>query len=405
MRRKIEEFRPRSAKERVPASRPHSHILLRSPIPLRFRAPACAAVLLAVTALAVSSASAGTYGSTPVNISAGRGGVQANGDSGQPAVSGDNRSVRYVAYSSLASNLISGDTNGVSDIFAWHRPSGGFPHSVGQGSLIRVSVGPDGRQANGPSTTPSVDGSMVNAPHCVAFQSTATNLSPKDALPDSDVYVRDLRRKRTVLISNGIADDATDISIAGNCKKAVFTAGGKIWWSRVGAGKPRSLGKGTQPSYSRDGKSIVFRRSGGRIIFRHGGYKAVLGKGALPRVSDYSTGHGWAVAYNAGGNVKLGLINNGRKSVQTAVRRAIVGGITAKAAHRGIVVWARRSALFYLNRNTGNSDDLAYARRPITEISSSARANLIAFAAAGGNGFIDVAGNSTPSVYVKWLPK
>ncbi|MFT4050547.1 MAG: hypothetical protein QM648_12025 [Solirubrobacterales bacterium] len=379
----------------------------QSPSNKRLRAQLAASFPLAAVllALAACTATAGTYGSTPVNISPGRGGTPANGASGEPAVSGDNRSVRYVAYSSLASNLVSGDTNGVSDIFVWRRPRGGFPHSVGQGKLLRISVGPGRRQANGASANPSVDGSMVNRPHCVAFQSTATNLSPKDALPDSDIYVRDLRRGRTVLVSNGITADATDVSIAGNCKKAVFEAGGKVYWSRVGAGKPRSLGNGTQPAYARDGKSIVFRRSGGRIVFRHGGFKAVLSNGTRPRVSDYSTGHGWAVVYNSGGNVKLGLINRGHKSVQTAVRRAIVGGVTSRAAHRGIVVWARRSALFYLNRHTGNSDDLAYARQPITEIASSARANLIAFAAQGGYSFIDTKNNAQPSVYAKWLPK
>jgi hypothetical protein len=69
------------------------------------------------------------------------------------------------------------------------------------------------------------------------------------------------------------------------------------------------------------------------------------------------------------------------------------------------VVWARSNALYYLNRNTGNSDDLAYGHSRITEIDSSARANLIAFAAAGGDSFIDARGNRTKSVYVKWLPK
>ncbi len=352
-----------------------------------------------------TSASAGTYGTTPVNISVNKSGKPADGASGSPAVSGDNRTVRYVAFSSLATNLVASDSNGVSDIFAWRRPQGSFPRTLGRGALQRVSVGRGGAQANGASTHPSVDGSMNNRPHCIGFQSVATNLAPKDALPDSDVYVRDLRRGRTVLISNGISADATDISLAGNCKKAVFAAGGRIWWSRVGAGKPRSLGKGSQPSYSRDGKSIVFVRSGGRVVYRHGGFKAVLGRGSSPRVSDYSTGHGWAVVYNSGGNVKIGLINRGRKSVRTAVRRAIVGGVTSRAAHRGIVVWARKSVLYYLNRNTGNSDDLAYARRPITQIAASARANLIAFTASGGQGFIDVARNRTPSVYVKWLPK
>jgi hypothetical protein len=351
----------------------------------------------------VGSAQAGTYGSTPVSISSGIGQTAPNGSSGEPAVSGDNRSVRFVAYSSFASNLVGNDTNGVRDVFAWFRPSHRVPRALRSGRLERVSVGTNG-QANADSSNPAVDGSMINRPHCVAFQSTATNLSAKDALPDSDIFVRDLRRKRTVLISNGIAGDAINPSIAGNCKKVVFESGGQIWWSRVGAGAPRSLGAGTDPRYSRDGKSITFVRNG-RVIFRHGGFKAKLGVGSQPRVSDYATAHGWAVAYNSGGNVKLGLINRGRKSVHTAVHNAVVGGITSRAAGRGILVWANSKALYYLNRHTGNSDDLAYGHSQITEIDSSARANLIAFASSGGDNFIDARGNRTKSVYVKWLPK
>ncbi|MGH2959506.1 MAG: hypothetical protein ACRDKE_07855, partial [Solirubrobacterales bacterium] len=277
------------------------------------------------------------------------------------------------------------------------------PRALRSGRLQRVSIGKNG-QANGESSNPAVDGSMVNRPHCVAFQSTATNLSDKDATPDSDIYVRDLRRKRTVLVSNGMIGDAINPSIAGNCKKVLFESGGTIYWSRVGAGAPKSLGAGNDPRFSRDGKSITYVR-GGDVYFRHGGFKRKLGAGSAPRVSDYATAHGWAVAYNSGGNVKIGIINRGRKSIQTAARNAVVGGVTARAAHRGIVVWARSHALYYLNRNTGNSDDLAYGHSSITEIDSSARANLISFAAAGGESFIDARGNRTKSVYVKWLPK
>lgn len=331
------------------------------------------------------------------------GSTSPNGSSGEPAVSGDNRSARFVAYSSYASNLISGDTNAARDVFVWFRPMNTVPRAIRSGKLQRASVGRYG-QANGASSNPAVDGSMINRPHCVAFQSTATNLSPKDATPDSDIYVRDLRRKRTVLVSNGIAADAINPSIAGNCKKVLFQAGGKVYWSRVGAGKPKTIARGVEPRFSRDGKSMTYV-SGGRVVFRHGGYVARLRGGSEPRVSDYATAKGWAVAYNSGGHAKVAIIHGGRRSIQTVARNAVVGGVTARAAGRGIVVWARNSALYYLNRNTGNSDDLAYGHSPITQIDSSARANLIAFATAGGEDFIDARGNHTQSVYVKWLRK
>jgi hypothetical protein len=377
-------------------SAPHSH---------RLSARICVAAALALTAFCAfaASAQAGIYGSTPVSISTGVDSAAPNGSSGEPAVSGDNRNVRFVAYSSYASNLVEGDTNATRDVFAWFRPTNRVPRALRSGRLTRVSIGEYG-QANGDSSNPAVDGSMINRPHCIAFQSTATNLSGKDALPDSDIYVRDLSRNRTVLVSNGMSADSVNPSIAGNCKKVLFESGGKMYWSRVGAGSPKSIGTGNDPRFSRDGKSITYSHDG-NVYFRHGGYEKRLGSGSEPRVSDYATSYGWAVAYNSHGNAKVGIVNGGRLSIQTAARHAVVGGVTSRAAHRGIVVWARSRALYYLNRHTGNSDDLAYGHSSITEIDTSARANLISFAAAGGESFIDARGNRAKSVYVKWLPK
>ena len=49
---------------------------------------------------------------TTERASLGQGGVQANGDSGSPAISA---SGRYVAFVSSATNLVAGDTNGAGD--------------------------------------------------------------------------------------------------------------------------------------------------------------------------------------------------------------------------------------------------------------------------------------------------
>ena len=61
-------------------------------------------------------------------------GVQGNGNSGSPAISGGGR---LIAFSSFASNLVAGDTNGLFDIFVHDRGSGspdsdldGFPDAV-----------------------------------------------------------------------------------------------------------------------------------------------------------------------------------------------------------------------------------------------------------------------------------
>jgi len=110
--------------------------------------------------------------------------------SAAPAISADGR---YVAFRSNATNLVTGDTNRVTDIFVRDRE---------RGRTVRVSVGPRARQArdvrsrNG-STSPSIsaDGRFV------AFVSSATNLVSNDTNRMPDVFVRDRARGRTTRVS------------------------------------------------------------------------------------------------------------------------------------------------------------------------------------------------------------
>ena len=104
-------------------------------------------------------------------------GAQANDSSDYPAISADGR---YVAFRSFATNLVPGGTNGSEDVFV---------RDLRSGTTRRVSVAPGGRQANGESFTPAIsaDGRYV------AFDSSASNLVPGDTNHASDVFVRDLR--------------------------------------------------------------------------------------------------------------------------------------------------------------------------------------------------------------------
>jgi hypothetical protein len=103
----------------------------------------------------------------------------ANGPSSGGAFSQDGRTASLYAFSSEATNLVGSDTNGVQDVFVLHRNGMG-------GGIERVSVSSGGAQANGDSSSPSVDGTNGRSPHCVAFQSNATNLDSDDTSPDSD---------------------------------------------------------------------------------------------------------------------------------------------------------------------------------------------------------------------------
>ena len=130
---------------------------------------------------------------TTVRISVSSGGVQSNGASGSPAISGDGR---YVAFTSSGSNLVSTDTNTKDDIFVRDR--------IG-GSTARVSVTPAGVQANGSSYDPAIsaDGRYVS------FGSAASNLVSKDSNRLGDVFVYD----RTALTL--VCASTADVPVAG----------------------------------------------------------------------------------------------------------------------------------------------------------------------------------------------
>jgi RHS repeat-associated protein len=115
-------------------------------------------------------------------------GNQSNGNSWRPAFSGDGN---YVAFISYASNLVSGDTNGYSDVFVHNRTTG---------ATQRVSVDSSGTQGNDYSLsteTPSVS----NDGRYVAFFSRASNLVSGDTNGQNDIFVRDRTAGATSRVS------------------------------------------------------------------------------------------------------------------------------------------------------------------------------------------------------------
>ena len=108
-------------------------------------------------------------------VSVSSSGAQANGASSNPKITPNGC---YVAFQSLASNLVEEDSNGFSDVFVHHRISK---------TTQRVSVGGSGIQANRGSNSPgiSADGRFV------AFSSAATNLVEGDTNDFSDVFLHE----------------------------------------------------------------------------------------------------------------------------------------------------------------------------------------------------------------------
>jgi WD40-like Beta Propeller Repeat len=209
-----------------------------------------AAGVTASGALAVGSAWADVHGTRATALIS----RNANGPSAGGAFSQDGRRVTYYAFTSAASNLVGGDSNGALDVFVLRRSGLG-------GRLRRVSVTSGGAQANGNSSNPSVDGDVHHRPHCVAFQSSAGNLDPRDTSPDSDIFVRDLANGTTRLMSAG-ATDAVHPTIDGACRLVTYEAGGTVYVASVRSAASYAIAQGSAPAQETDGRGVTYVRDG-----------------------------------------------------------------------------------------------------------------------------------------------
>jgi Tol biopolymer transport system component len=134
-------------------------------------------------------------GGGTVRVSVDSSGGQGNGASRWPSVSADGR---FVAFGSYASNLVAGDANGLPDVFVRDRdPDGNGVFDEGNSLTLRVSVRPDGGDSDGASYTPSIsaDGSRI------AFAGEADDLVGDDTNGRADVFVRDLVAGTTIRAS------------------------------------------------------------------------------------------------------------------------------------------------------------------------------------------------------------
>jgi Tol biopolymer transport system component len=145
-------------------------------------------------------------------------GEQANGASRNPSISADGR---FVAFESVATNLVSGDTNHVSDVFV---------HDLQTGSTDRVSLDSAGAQALFASTNPCLSAGG----RTVAFV-TASPLVASDTNGLQDVYVRDLQ-------TGALTRASTDSS------------------------GTRSNGDSSEPALSSDGRFVAFTSNATNLV-------------------------------------------------------------------------------------------------------------------------------------------
>lgn len=173
---------------------------------------------------------------------------------------------RFIAFSTLADNLVPNDTNECRDIVVRDRLTG---------TNLLVSVGLADAGADGSSYEPSLSGDG----RYVAFTSTADNLVPGDTNKALDVFVRDLQSVTTTLASisldgfgfgNGdshspcLSADGrylTFLSKAGNLAPELSTSTNEnLFWRDLQVGSTHALTTGGAWSFSMsaDGRFVAF---------------------------------------------------------------------------------------------------------------------------------------------------
>jgi Ca2+-binding RTX toxin-like protein len=152
-----------------------------------------------------------TLANTTTRVSVDSAGNQANNTSFRSSISANGR---FVVFSSEASNLVPGETNNSTDIFV---------RDTLANTTTRVSISSTGDGANDGSYRPSIsaDGRFVT------FDSDASNLVPGDTNNSTDIFVRDLSTNAITLVSVGSSgergnDNSFNSSISANGRFVAF---------------------------------------------------------------------------------------------------------------------------------------------------------------------------------------
>jgi flagellin-like hook-associated protein FlgL len=205
----------------------------------------------------VSSLASSSYEMVSVSSS----GVQGDGDSVGASMSADGR---YIVFTSRATNLVSGDTNGVDDIFLRDRVTN---------TTTRISTDSSGVQSNGGSFSASIS---PNGRY-VTYISGATNLVAGDTNGVNDVFLKDLTTGQTVRMSTSSTNvqannESFNPTFSGDSTAVVFTSSA----SNLAAGDTNArqdvfvkmIGSGvtTLDSVSSSGAIISSDQFGGQLV-------------------------------------------------------------------------------------------------------------------------------------------
>ncbi|MFD1281513.1 Hint domain-containing protein, partial [Methylobacterium goesingense] len=206
-----------------------------------------------------------------------------SGTSTTPSISADGT---RVAFQSGATNLVAGDTNGLTDVFV---------KNLTTGTTTRVSTDSAGAQVNGTSNNASIsaDGTRI------AFQSIANNLVVGDTNSLTDVFVKDLTTGNTTLVST----DSTGAQASSISSNASISA------------------DGTRVAFQSTATNLVAGDTNGATDV----FVKDLGTGTTTRVSTDSTG---AQATGGGGSTGASISADGTRVAFQSTATNLVAGDT-----------------------------------------------------------------------------
>jgi hypothetical protein len=189
---------------------------------------------------------------------------------------------RYVTFASTSSTLVAGDTNGTSDIFR---------KDTQTGAVIRISTDSSGVQSNGLS----LSSKMSSDGRYVVFRSGASNLVAGDTNGEYDVFVKD--------------------TISGTTTRVNTNASGVVAGLSFG-----------EAFISDDGRYVAFNSQGGGLISGVGGFQTYLKDtttGAITLASSDSVG-----TQGNSGSTLLGISGDGTKVLMISGASNLVAGDT-----------------------------------------------------------------------------
>jgi Tol biopolymer transport system component len=206
-------------------------------------------------------------------------GLGASGSSYGPAISARGR---FVAFYSLAPNLVPDDTNASWDVFV---------HDLVSHATTRVSVDSAGNEGVNSVLTQDGTPALSADGRFVAFSSDAENLAPNDTNHRGDVFVHDRKTGETQRVSvsssgaqgrfhcsaASLSADGRTVAFLGGPDLAPGASGGSNIYVHDLLNGTTSLvsatydglhqdGASTEPSISRDGRYVAFTCSSSNIV-------------------------------------------------------------------------------------------------------------------------------------------